>query len=615
MKNTRMLTGARRGYVLVSVLVLALVASMVVFVSIRENQLQERMSGNQQKMVNARLAAERGIAAALDHIKIQMDAGVDINTIATGGGLLALRGTPDNYRLSDIAYVSADKRLSLLSTGHDSSNDATAQLIGRFELRSNGSASAKGVIGCEDIQVNGGGFIDSYDSSKGGYDLHSNRDSNAFVALVNGSSENLQGSPSQMPLGLSLINGDFIAYNGYLTTKGQGSIVSGNVTANGKVILNGGTSVGGNVLAKGETILNGKSSVGGDVHAGGGFTANGGGSPDESSSVGGNVSAESVRLNGNASINGNVISNGELVTNGSSNVINGSASAASADLKGTINGSLTVAAGSIATDNGNGRVLGGVNYNATSRPMNTLPSIPEAGELAEYCKQSMAAGNPNENTWLKGQLGSLPSSNGELTTAVFSGDSFSPYNNKAYEKFEVTGSSADNRKTINVTENTTLYVSGEIKLTNLTIKVSQGKNLTIKQITGGTGKVVDMNDVAIVSSDGSALGTASNGGVPPFSLYSDSTSMVNLRAANDGLNNSMFAAVYAPLARVTARDGMGEMSGSIIGKIVEIVNKKGFHYDEALGNAGGGASSYSVKLTSILDYFPEQAGQTPEEEE
>lgn len=62
------------------------------------------------------------------------------------------------------------------------------------------------------------------------------------------------------------------------------------------------------------------------------------------------TSAESVRLNGNASINGNVISNDELVTNGSNNVINGSASTATADLKGTINGSLNVGAGDSIPD-------------------------------------------------------------------------------------------------------------------------------------------------------------------------------------------------------------------------------------------------------------------------
>lgn len=90
MKNTTMLAGANRGYVLVSVLVLALVASMVVFVSIRENQLQERMSGNQQKMINARLAAERGIAAALDYITNQMASERTSIRLLNGGGLLAL---------------------------------------------------------------------------------------------------------------------------------------------------------------------------------------------------------------------------------------------------------------------------------------------------------------------------------------------------------------------------------------------------------------------------------------------------------------------------------------------------------------------------------------------
>ncbi|GAB3232708.1 DUF7305 domain-containing protein [Pseudaeromonas pectinilytica] len=611
MKNTTMLAGAKRGYVLVSVLVLSLVASMVVFVSIRENQLQERMSGNQQKMINARLAAERGIAAALDYITTQMASGSDINAIATGSGLSALRGTPDNYRLSNVVYVNADKRLSLLSTGHDLNNDATAQLVGRFELVSNGSARAKGVIGCEDLKVNGGGFIDSYDSSKGGYNLNSNHGSNAFVALVNGPSINLQGEPTQTPTGLSLINGDFITYNGELHTKGSGSIVSGNVTANGGVILNGGTSVGGNIIANGDTKLNGKSSVGGNVHAAGGFIVNGGANRDESSSVGGNVSAESVTLNGNASINGNVISSGELVTNGNTDsiVINGSASAASANLKGTILGSLSVGAGSYETDNRNGTVLGNVDFNATSRPMNTEPSIPGPGVLAEYCKQILA-----ENTWLKQQLGTLPAgNNGELTNSAFS--NMNDANNKTYSKLDLTGDNNTDRRVIDVTQNTTLYVTGEIKMTNLTIKVSQGKNLTIKQVTNGQGRVVDMNDVAIVSADGAPLGTANNGGVPPFSLYSDNKGQVNIRAENGTANSPMFAAIYAPLAEIYVKQGAGELSGSILGKIIDIQNPKGFHYDEALGNAGGGASSSSIKLTSILDYFPEQVVELSEEEE
>lgn len=134
------------------------------------------------------------------------------------------------------------------------------------------------------------------------------------------------------------------------------------------------------------------------------------------------------------------------------------------------------------TDNGNGKVLGGVNYNATNRPTNSQPSIPEPGVLAEYCKQILA-----QNTWLQEQLGPLPAGdNGELNNSAFS--NMNNANNKAYSKLELTGNNNSDRLVIDVTQNTTLYVTGEIKMTNLTIKVSQGKSLTIKQVPGGVGK-------------------------------------------------------------------------------------------------------------------------------
>ncbi len=586
-------SGRQRGYVLVTVLILAMVASMVAFVSIRENQLQERMSGNQQKMINARLAAEKGIAAALDYVKAQLANGTDIATIANNGGIAALRGNPDVYRLSNVVYSSTDKRLTLLSTGHDVGNDATAQLKARFELTASGSALAKGVIGCEDLQVNGGGFIDSYDSSKGGYNLNSNRANNAFVALVNGPSINLQGDPNHTPVGLSLINGDFITYNGKIETKGTGSIVSGNVIANGGVILNQNTSVGGNLTAKGELTLNSNAQIHGNAHAGGGFIGN------QGTAVDGNVSAESVLLNSDAIIRGNATANGNLTLDSTSSQIIGNASAGTASLKGNINGSLSVDASSITVDNQNGHALGGINYNATNRPKNSQPSMPEPGVLTEYCKQTLAS-----NTWLQQQLGTLPAGNyGELNTDSFT--NMVSANNKTYSKLNLNGNSNVDRRVIDVTQNTTLYVTGEIIMTNLTIRVSQGKSLTIKQVTNGQGKVVDMNDVSIVSTDGSPLGTANNGGVPPFSLYSDSTDKVNIRAENGTGNSPMFAAIYAPLARVTARDGAGELAGSILGKIVEIVNKKGFHYDEALSNAAGGGASSTLKLLSVLDAYPD----------
>lgn len=385
MKNTRMLTGARRGYVLVSVLVLALVASMVVFVSIRENQLQERMSGNQQKMVNARLAAERGIAAALDYIKTQMGAGVDINTIATGGGLLALRGTPDNYRLSDVDYVSADKRLSLLSTGHDLNNDATAQLNARFIISAGVAAQGNGVIGCQSLTVRSGAYIDSYDSAHGKYDINTNRGENAPVALVNEGSATELVYNENIPSGFPLIGGGFTAYNGNVESKKDNNgpstsvYVSGDLVAKKGVILNSGSVVKGNIISGGDVKLNAKSFVNKNVQSGGGFIIN------ANSTVDGSVYAESVLMNDrDAIIKGDVVSNNDFTMN-QNNQVNGDVSANTALINGNIAGDVRVAAGSI--QNVGATVGGEIEVNSKNRPLSVSPTIPDAGELSDICNQ------------------------------------------------------------------------------------------------------------------------------------------------------------------------------------------------------------------------------------
>lgn len=574
------------GYVLVTVLILSLVASMVVFVSLRQNHLLERMTGNQQKALSARLAAEHGISDAIGYMH---GINSDMTKItAASGGLSSLSGVPNDYKISEVVYDSTNKKLSFLSSGAYQS--ASAYLRATFSISATSSGSAKGVIGCEGVNITGGGYVDSYDSAKGGYDANTNRASNAFVALVNGSATEVQAEPSQMPVGFSVINGDFTTYNGDIHSKGTGSLVSGSITANGSVILNGNTNIGKNVTAKSDVTLNGNNSVGGVVHAGGGFIA------DSGTLVSGDVSANSVRMNGNTDINGNVISNAELTMNGNTSVA-GNASAASADLKGTIKGSLSVDASSISTDNGNGKVLGGVTYNATNRARSVAPTIPGPGALADLCQQNLT-----NNTWLKGQLGTLPSSlSGELNNANMSG-SFS--NGNAYSKISLTGDNADNRKVINVADNTVVYVTGEVILTNLTIKIAKGKSLVIKQVTGGTGKKVDMNDVEITSTDGTALGATNNNGVAPFSIYSDTTDQVNIRAENTGTNN-MYAAIYAPLARVSSNAGVGNLSGSLLAKYIELKSRSGFHYDEGLGQGSGSGSSSRLTLLSTSVYYPD----------
>ena len=125
MKNTTMLAGANRGYVLVSVLVLALVASMVVFVSIRENQLQERMSGNQQKMINARLAAEKGVYDTITLINSLLASNSTTSQIQS-----AIARDEPAFSISSVSYSPPD--LHFVSEGKF--QDARASIKARFQI-------------------------------------------------------------------------------------------------------------------------------------------------------------------------------------------------------------------------------------------------------------------------------------------------------------------------------------------------------------------------------------------------------------------------------------------------------------------------------------------------
>ena len=51
----------QHGFTLITVLILTSMASLVVLSSLRENIVQERLSGNFQKKLNSRLLAEKGV--------------------------------------------------------------------------------------------------------------------------------------------------------------------------------------------------------------------------------------------------------------------------------------------------------------------------------------------------------------------------------------------------------------------------------------------------------------------------------------------------------------------------------------------------------------------------
>lgn len=249
------------GYVLVTVLILTLVASMVVFVSLRQNHLLERMGGNQQKMLNANLAAGRGVADSLTLIQGKLAAGASVTDIQTA----LVRELTGVYAISGVSY--AAPRLSFISKGMF--QDAVAYKKANFSLTTGAYPFNAGVVACSALSLTGSGAIDSYDPSKGGYGS-SNKNANSKVEVIDA------GSSTVTLTGASPINGD-------LTIKGsaelQGSAkVTGTVTTSANLNLSGGgvkigaAAVGGNLNMGASSQISGTAAVTGNVTANPGTT-------------------------------------------------------------------------------------------------------------------------------------------------------------------------------------------------------------------------------------------------------------------------------------------------------------------------------------------------------
>lgn len=258
MKNTRMLAGVRRGYVLVSVLVLSLVASMVVFVSIRENQLQERMSGNQQKMINARLLAEKGVYESI----VLLKNGLTLQS-TTAQLQTSLTRTEVGYQISNVNYNAPI--FSLISKG--GYQDATAYLKANLAVDNGVAPFDAGVISCETLEVQGSGQIDSYDPVNGGYDRNTagRHADNAKVEVLN------SGANVNKLDGASPIRGD-VKVNGNVEVQGSAEItgaitVSQNLNMSGGGTKIGSANVGGNLIMSSSAEIIGAANVVGNVDA------------------------------------------------------------------------------------------------------------------------------------------------------------------------------------------------------------------------------------------------------------------------------------------------------------------------------------------------------------
>jgi hypothetical protein len=258
MKITTTLAEAKRGYALITVLILTLVASTVVFVSIRENQLQERMSGNQQKMINARLLAEKGVYESIVLLKNGLTQQSTTAQLQT-----SLTRTEADYQVSNVNYNAPI--FSLISKG--GYQDATAYLKANLSVDNGIAPFDAGVISCQTLEVQGSGQIDSYDPANGGYDRNTagRHADNAKVEVLN------SGSNINKLDGASPIRGD-VKVNGNVEVQGSAEItgaitVSQNLNMSGGGTKIGSANVGGNLTMSSSAQIVGAAQVVGNVDA------------------------------------------------------------------------------------------------------------------------------------------------------------------------------------------------------------------------------------------------------------------------------------------------------------------------------------------------------------
>lgn len=235
----------QQGFTLVKVMLLGGMASVVVFASLKEGVVQERLSGNFQKDINARLVAEQGIR----EYRQKLDAEVAKNNPQDVATLIGSISKTGNGAVADSQYqisVNANgNEFEIESLGQRHGEHANHRLVARFELRPAAKESIfqNAVTGCKGVNLSGSGSVDSYDSSKGTYEETKSHDGDVHTVV---------GDADVVLSGHSPIKGDVEA-SGVIYLKGS-SPVLGDVRSNTGVDISpssSGIRVEGNVYSRG----------------------------------------------------------------------------------------------------------------------------------------------------------------------------------------------------------------------------------------------------------------------------------------------------------------------------------------------------------------------------
>lgn len=625
----------QKGISSVVVLLLTFAASLLVFTVLQDSVVQERMSGNFQKRLNAEYQADR---ASYDSFHRMNDA-LWRNPAATDAALLAAASrqqtdTGGGRGLQAVGTAIDAANISILARGqrYADSKYSNQALLRKHLAAAPALASpfSHGITGCDGVLLNGSGLIDSYDSADGAY--------NRPGASNNATVRTLRSTADISLTGNSPIFGDVLSTNNIVIS--GSSAISGKVHSNGSITLSGGSEIGGGILA-GAAYNQSSGKVLANIHANGNVRITQG-------IVGGHIRTRGhyyheglsvpgeVRANGNiemkqGQVAGGIRSAGNVsLTSWSSNMYSGGVHASgNINLTTSVNSPITaddLRYGGTATVPNVVAHYRTAPYYQTPAPFissvdvvaevpienTTVPPEDEAYvscdplNIAEHSSRlaEQATELPDLSlttlpevytlTPLQGQYNTLGSGRSQLSLtpqnlaflnqqqAVYSLQSLTIGGN-----FYISGG------------NVTLFVAGDVTLSgDSRLTIAEGSSLTLvvrgKFSVGASARVI--TPVTGVGADG----------VPVFSVYSDYSGAdgITLSGASD-----LYAAIYAPLTDVKVQ-GSGQLFGSVLAKTVAATGAGGIHYDEALGRAkvgNGNNGSSAVRRISFIGWSASQS--------
>ncbi|OUS27733.1 hypothetical protein A9Q98_08995 [Thalassotalea sp. 42_200_T64] len=168
----------QQGFTIVTVLILVVMCSIVAINSLKDNIIQERLSGNFQKKINARLISEKGIFDTFTLLNNKLKADPDltleqlINGISDNGSITGHAASIENLNY-DVSISAATDELQLSSNGQRFEGLSTLKANYTFIAATAAEPAGPGfdgVVACETMNIASSITFDSYDSSIGSYD-------------------------------------------------------------------------------------------------------------------------------------------------------------------------------------------------------------------------------------------------------------------------------------------------------------------------------------------------------------------------------------------------------------------------------------------------------------